>query len=382
MAFALLPSQAHAGPAPEGGSAAKPHAAPGFVENKGQWDAKARFHGAGPGVSLWLEDRGVVLDYARPKLSKSPYLGHAIEMRFAGAEKGSFDGADRRGTTQILHGAKSGTSSKYGRVSHRGVYKGIDFVSYFDGNTPRYDFVVAPGADPSAIRLGFTGAKSVRVVDADTLALGTVFGEQKIDGLFAYQMVGGKKAKVDVRFQKSATGEVTFGLGAYDKSRELVIDPLVYGTYFGGNEGFDEVRALSSDLTGGTYVAGYTLSFQFPRNQGPYGFNKQAGKDAFLSKLQGDAYANDYSVYIGGDGDEQVNYMGVDASGNVFIQGVTTSTNFPGSTKSGLSTGTQFIMCFAPTANTVLTPFADTDGSGDISTTEAADANTVIYRFG
>jgi hypothetical protein len=266
------------------------------------------------------------------------------------------------------------------------IYPGVDFVSYFEGQSPRYDFVVAPGANPSAIRLKFAGSKSVRVVDGDTLALGTVFGEQKIDGLYAYQKVDGKRHRVPARFVKNAKNEVSFAFGSYDKSKLLVIDPLVYGTYFGGNVGWDEVRAMSSDLTGGTYVAGYTESREFPRNQGPYGYDLRGTRDAFLSKLQGDAYANDYSVYIGGSGTEQIDFMNVDASGNVFVAGTTTSGNFPGRGVVGNGTGNRWIMRFAPNDTTVLSPFRGTTQNPVVrffgNDVNGTDAITFLAGFG
>ncbi len=376
-AFALA-SGAHGGVGPtaasgKGGDQA-PRAVSGFVENKGQWNAKARFMGRGPGVTMWLEEGGVVLDYARPKGSASKYLGQAVGMRFVGGAKANPTAHDRRGVVDVLNGKAKGRGGKYGRVVESGVYKGVDFVAYFEGNTPRYDFVVNPGADASAVRLAFKGAKSVRVVDGHTLALGTEFGEQKVAGLFAYQTVGGKKVPVDVRFVRNAAGEVSFGLGKYDRTKPLVIDPLVYGTYFGGNAGFDEVRAVTTDTTGGTYVTGYTVSSQFPINYGPYGFNLKGGKDAFFSKLQGDAYNNDYSVYIGGSGDDQGNFLNVDAQGNVWVLGKTTSPDFPGTGAAPGKRGSMWLMRFAKDDARVLSPYIGGD--------ESATGIPAVFRFG
>src|SRR5262249_35053261 len=51
----------------------------------------------------------------------------------------------------------------YSKVEYQQVFPGIDLVYYGSGQQLEYDFVVAPGADPSVIRLGFTGADNVAV---------------------------------------------------------------------------------------------------------------------------------------------------------------------------------------------------------------------------
>src|SRR5262249_9647785 len=51
----------------------------------------------------------------------------------------------------------------YGRVAYEGVYPGIDLVYYGSDRQLEYDFVVAPGADPGQIQLGFTGVDSVHI---------------------------------------------------------------------------------------------------------------------------------------------------------------------------------------------------------------------------
>src|SRR6266852_5638518 len=53
--------------------------------------------------------------------------------------------------------------STFGKVAYQQVYPDIDLVYYGSGQQLEYDFVVAPRADPSIIRLGFTGADNVAV---------------------------------------------------------------------------------------------------------------------------------------------------------------------------------------------------------------------------
>ena len=57
----------------------------------------------------------------------------------------------------------------YGKVRLQGVYPGIDLVYYGRQGQLEYDFVVAPGADASAIRWGFDGAKPELAANGDLL---------------------------------------------------------------------------------------------------------------------------------------------------------------------------------------------------------------------
>jgi hypothetical protein len=50
----------------------------------------------------------------------------------------------------------------YAKVHYDDVYPGVDLVYYGNQRQLEYDFVVAPGADPSVIALDFVGADGVR----------------------------------------------------------------------------------------------------------------------------------------------------------------------------------------------------------------------------
>src|ERR1043165_9588151 len=103
---------------------------------------------------------------------------------------------------------------------------------------------------------------------------------------------------------------------------------LVFSTYLGG-EGLDEATDVAIDNSGNVVVVGRTNSTRFVLAhplQGTYG---GGGSDGFVSKFSGDGSVNIFSTYIGGTGSDSVNGVATDASGNIYITGVTTSTNFP-----------------------------------------------------
>ncbi len=332
-----------------------------FTQNKGQWNSEALFSGSANGMDLWISKKGFVFQYNRTKNDKSnKYAGHTVGMLFEGAEKFSAVGEKSTGVRQFLLGDKKAsiTSTNFDRVRLNGIYKGVDAIAYFENKIPRYDFIVKPGADAKSINLNFKGASSLKVVDAHRLEIGTVLGAKYQQGLFAYQMIGGKQVSVPVKFKKIDETHVGFEVGAYDHSKALVIDPLVYGTYYGGDQGYDEVRGVAADSAGSVYLTGYTKSKIYPILFGPFGFAVATNKDAFISRLQGDAYNHDYSILISGSNDEQGNFIQLDPLGNVWVVGQTNSNNFPpNQTVPTPNAGNIWVMRLTKSATTILTPF-------------------------
>ena len=193
-----------------------------------------------------------------------------------------------------------------------------------------YDVVVAPGADPGAFALRASGARP-ELDDNGELLLADAVGTLRLHRPIAYQRDGDKRTPVDSSFAIAANGDVRFRLGAYDPTRTLVIDPVVsYATYLGGN-GFEQGTAIAVDGAGNAYVAGYTLSTDFP-TVSPYdrSLGKSADVDVFVAKLNPTGTALVWSTYIGGAGSvDRAVGIAVDANGSAYLTGSTTSNNFP-----------------------------------------------------
>jgi RHS repeat-associated protein len=111
---------------------------------------------------------------------------------------------------------------------------------------------------------------------------------------------------------------------------------LVYSTYLGGNSN-DGAFGVAVDPAGSAYVAGFTLSRNFPTAnafQGSYGGgagypNGFGGGDSFVAKLNPAGSALVYSTYLGGSGDEEILGIAVDEFGSAYVTGTTASANYP-----------------------------------------------------
>jgi hypothetical protein len=104
---------------------------------------------------------------------------------------------------------------------------------------------------------------------------------------------------------------------------------LVYSTYLGGSgsENEDE-NFMAVDSAGNAYVTGATASTDFP-TVNPLQAANSGANDAFVSKLNPAGSALIYSTYLGGGQSDNGESIAVDALGNMYIAGRTTSTDFP-----------------------------------------------------
>jgi hypothetical protein len=223
----------------------------------------------------------------------------------------------------------------YRKARYRDIYPGIDLVYY--GTSERqleYDFIVAPGADPSLIALQFEGAKQLEVDVRGDLRLRLRDGEVRFRKPRAYQEAGGERREVASRYSLGAENQVAFQLDDYDPRWPLVIDPvLVYSTFLGGSIQ-DFGGRIAVDADGNAYVMGGTNSFDFPivnAVQGNFSGNSGGGLgDVFITKINAAGTALVYSTYLGGSNGEEVRGdIAVDAGGNVYVTGRTASNDFP-----------------------------------------------------
>src|SRR6202044_2516287 len=104
---------------------------------------------------------------------------------------------------------------------------------------------------------------------------------------------------------------------------------LLYSTFLNGSTGNSDATAIAVDAAGDAYVTGFTGSTDFPVTPGAFQTAKPGLDNAFVLKLNPSGSALIYSTYLGGNDAEFPEGMAVDSSGDAYVTGGTSSTNFP-----------------------------------------------------
>jgi hypothetical protein len=241
----------------------------------------------------------------------------------------------------------------FAKVKFMNVYPGIDLVYY--GNQPQleYDFVVAPGANPDRIRFDVSGAKRITKNSGGDLVFRTAEGTVEWRKPNVYQYRNGSRRRIGAEYTIRSGRFIAFDLDAYDSTRPLIIDPaVVYSTYLGGTAG-DHPYGMGIDNFGNIYLSGYTTSLDFPTTAGAFQVSAPGDGDVFVSKMNSTGSDLVYSTYIGGTMQDQGLALAVDSSGNAYVTGQTSSTDFP-------TTPGAFQSSYAPSFVTKLDPTGST----------------------
>jgi hypothetical protein len=333
-----------------------------FEPNRGQADSHVQWVARGPQYALFLTGHDAVLEMNKvTPLDKKTLTGmpsitsSAVRMNLLGAVAASVSTGERAlsGTANYMTGKDSSkwqtNVPTYGKVRLAQVYPGIDLVYYGTQGRLEYDFLVAPNTDPSTIRLSFDGAQP-RLASNGDLVL-TVNGskeEVRFDKPVVYQMKDGIRQPVEGSFTIAENQQVSFTLGSYDATRELVIDPtLIFLGILGTGSVGTVPNGMTVDSSGEMIITGYTGDLDFPVTGGALQTNCQnystgaatagfkrcgpgATTSAFVTKISADGTSLVYSTYLHGlSGAESAQSVAADTAGNAYVLGITDSSDFP-----------------------------------------------------
>lgn len=324
-----------------------------FEQNVGQTDKAVRFLARNPRYTLFLTPTEAVFTLRKFE-DANKVRRQVLRMRLVGANaQAQVEGRDEliNKSNYFIGGDREqwrSNVSNFARVFYRGVYPGIDMIYYGQQRELEYDFIVAPQADPRAIKLAFKGASSVSLDGQGDLHLKLGDRELVQPAPFIYQEVNGERKQIAGRFvvkQNSRSVLVGFEVEAYDRSLPLVIDPkLLFSTYVGGNTEFidivegqgDVAAGVAVDSSGSVYITGNTDSTDFPATSGAYQEELElrgddacliAGPlkcgDAFVLKLNTTGTQIQYATYLGGHDSDEGRAIAVDATGRAYITGGT-----------------------------------------------------------
>jgi len=320
-----------------------------FEENRGQVDPHIKFVSRGNGYSLFLSATEMLMslregannshkitDSVETKAAES--INHSLAVTLVGANKNaSAVGLERRRSTSNYFIGNDPAKwhanvANFSKVEFKEPYPGVNLIYYGKQNNLEYDFVVAPHADASVIRLRFDGAEDTRLEPNGDLVLKVKGGNVHQKKPTAYQEFGGLRKEIACHYVITEERYVEFEVSQYDRNEPLIIDPIViYSTFLGGSL-VEHARSIALDAAGNIFITGLTSSLNFPTTTGAFS-RQQAGSDGFsdgfVAKLNPNGTELIYATYFGGEKGEGGGSIAVDAEGNAYVTGQTLSLTFP-----------------------------------------------------
>jgi len=276
--------------------------------------------------------------------------------------------------TAIIYSTLMGGSSSEGALA---IALDSSGNAYITGETYSSDFPTKPGAFDISYN-GFYDCFAAKLNNTGTdLVYSTYLGGGNSDK--------GAAIVVDSMDHAYIAGETYSSdfpttAGSYDTSYNGYFEcfvmkinttgtDLVYSTYLGGFNS-DRGKGIALDSSGNVYVTGETFSPDFPTTPGAFDTSFNGGWDAFVTKLNDQGSALDYSTVLGGGGYDHGFAIALDSSESPYIAGTTSSSNFPitdgahDSSHEGSSEG--FATKISPSGNAlVYSTFLGGNGSDD-----------------
>lgn len=305
-----------------------------FEANAGQWADDVRFVARHGSTQLVLRDDGAMLTRGST----------SIRLRAAGSR-----------TVQPVGSALLPTKSNfflgddpskyrtdvanYGTVTYPNVRDGVDLVYRGEGGQIEYDFLVGKGVDVASVVMNVEGAEALSLTPEGDLLVHTADGTSLQSRPRVYQRgADGKEVDVKSSYRIVDHASVGFEVAAYDRTRELVIDPkLAYSAFLAGS-GVDNANAVAVDADGAAYIAGQTAGTNFPATAGSAQATLSAGTDAYVSKISA-AGVNVYTTYLGGSGTDIARGIAIDANKNAYVLGYVSNTGTFATTAPAIKAG-------------------------------------------
>jgi len=219
----------------------------------------------------------------------------------------------------------------FGQVNYHEIYPAIDLKVYsFQGNL-KYDLILNPDADINNIKLLYEGVESISLRGED-LIINTTINEIVEQKPFAYQIINNQKVEVLCKYFLKGNVVSFEILSTYDKSKPIVIDPIIVASTYSGSSSGTYGSCATYDAQGNIYTGGIGFGPGYPVTIGAYNLTFGGFRDIVISKLNSTGSALFFATYLGGSDYEYPQSLFVNSNNELCIYGSSSSEDFPTST--------------------------------------------------
>lgn len=373
-----------------------------FKENKGQWPEQVLFRSQMGSATLFLENTAMTWKLVHPEdlalvhessewsheeLAAWELRGHAYKVHFVDGSAGNVVGQEvQAGYYNFFIGQDTdkwaNNVNAYGAVRYADIWDNVGMRVYNSNDLLKYDFLVAPGADVSQVKLQYEGATPL-LQDDGSILLETSVGDVIEQAPFAYQMNGTDLVEVPCSYViEGGILQFAFPEG-YDESKQLVIDPIVIASTLSGTSGSQNYgHSAAYDIAGNIYTGARSFGAGYPTTTGAFQENFSGGGfgvDIAVSKLNPTGSDLIWASYIGGGGSDYPHSMITNDFEELYVYGSSNSDDYP-------VTDDAFDSTLGGTNDIVITHFSD-DGTALIGSTymggsDVDGSNAVSVNYG
>ncbi|MFT6982390.1 MAG: hypothetical protein ACJAUD_001157, partial [Crocinitomicaceae bacterium] len=266
------------------------------------------------------DDEKIQSHVIKSKFIGSSWSGNAVETNPSSFYRNYFLGSDKSKWKSKLH--------SYSALSMVDFYSGIDLLMDGTRGGLKYSFRVDPAVDADQIQMKYEGQDSLFIDELGNLHITNIFGEIVEEAPVAWLDETSRKIQVEFKII-GKTVSFNFPDG-YDESKTLIIDPTLTFSTFTGATADNWGMTATPDSNGNLAAGGTIFGLGYPVTVGVFDTTFNGGTvDAVVTKFSSDGSSLIFSTYIGGSGSETTNSMISDANEDLYVYGVTSSTNFP-----------------------------------------------------
>lgn len=355
VALCGLKVVAEAGPGPR---TVMPDPQGRFIENRNQWPSEVDFSARIPGGNIFIQPglwKFMVID--REQVESRHLLAHHsftesgtttkedpciegrnIELIFERANRSSIPHPFGQGSTlyNFFFGSdphRWGTSARaYEGILYSEIYQGIDLKIRHDNSALKYDFIVAPGADPSQISMAYDGIDEMWI-ESGAVEMKAGFLTLTDQRPVAYQVQSnGNTRTIPCKYHVDGKRLGFEFPSGYDQCQPLIIDPLLIFSTYSGSTADNWGSTATPAENGRLYSAGVTSEYvggTFPATSGAFQTAYGGLFDIAILKYDSAGENALYASYLGGAACESPHSLVVNNQNELIVLGTTSSPNFP-----------------------------------------------------